>query len=59
MLAEKEDELEKSENLRKRVKANIDAENEVQRKRFKKLKEKYDREGVEFVEDEIDIAAKQ
>ena len=38
------------------MKLNIAKENMVQKEKFRKMKEKYDREGVEFIEDEIDMA---
>ena len=38
------------------MKFNINKENMVQKEKFRKMKEKYDREGVEFIEDEIDMA---
>lgn len=39
-----------------KVKKNIEQENRAQKQRFQKMKEKYDREGVEFVQDEMDLA---
>ncbi|CDW84041.1 pyridine nucleotide-disulphide oxidoreductase family protein [Stylonychia lemnae] len=55
MLAEFDQELEKSAELSEKVKANIKIENQRQRVKFEEMKEKYDREGVEFVQDEMDI----
>lgn len=55
MLAEFDHELDKSADLSRKVKANIDRENIVQKEKFKQLKAKYDREGIEYVEDEMDI----
>lgn len=56
ILAEYEHELAKSEKLRMDVKANIERENQIQKEKFKKMKEKYDREGVEYIKDEIELA---
>lgn len=56
MLAEFDHELERSEQLRFAVKKNIERENQVQKEKFFKLKEKYDREGVEYINDEMDLA---
>jgi len=56
ILAEFERELQKSETLRMSVKKNIEKENRVQKEKFMRMKAKYDREGVEFIEDELDLA---
>jgi len=56
MLAEFDHELEKSEEFSQKMRKNIQQENVVQKERFRKMKEKYDREGVEFIEDEMDMA---
>lgn len=59
MLAEYDDELERSEDLRMAVKRNIERENQIQRDKFMKMKAKYDREGVEFISDELELAERQ
>jgi len=56
MLAEFDHELEKSEELTQKMRRNIQQENVVQKERFRRMKEKYDREGVEYIEDEVDMA---
>ena len=56
MLAEFDGELEKSQEFSEKMKYNINKENMVQKEKFRKMKEKYDREGVEFIEDETDMA---
>lgn len=55
MLAEFDSELEKSAEFARRMKYNIDNENEIQKKKMQELKRKYDREGIEFIEDEIQM----
>jgi len=40
------------EDFRKNLKANIADENIKQKQKFKKIKEKYDKEGIEIVDDE-------
>ncbi len=55
LLAEFDHELAKSEQLRFAVKKNIEQENQVQKEKFIKMKEKYDREGVEYINDEMDL----
>jgi hypothetical protein len=57
MLAEFDRELDKSEALRQAVKKNVQKENEIQKKKFQEMKAKYDREGVEFIKDEIELAS--
>ena len=52
MFAEYERELDKHYDLEMRMKHNIQLENAIQKEKFHKLKQQYDREGVEFVEDE-------
>ncbi len=56
ILAEFDGELEKSEYLRMAVKRNIEAENLVQKQRFQQMKAKYDREGVQYIQDEMELA---
>lgn len=56
ILAEYDHELEKSEKLRMDVKRNIELENARQKEKFFKMKEKYDREGVEYIQDELEMA---
>jgi hypothetical protein len=56
MLAEFDHELERAERLRLAVKKNIEQENEVQKQKFRRMKQKYDRDGVEFIEDELELA---
>jgi len=56
MLAEFDNELEKSQDFTEKMRRNIQKENMVQKEKFRKMKEKYDREGVEFIEDEMDMA---
>jgi len=51
-------ELEKLDDFKQALKKNIDEENTKQRKKQAKLKEKYDKEGVEVVEDESEIGQK-
>jgi hypothetical protein len=58
MLAEFDHELARSTDLEQKIKKNVQQENIVQKERFQRMKEKYDREGVEFVEDEVEIAEK-
>lgn len=53
MLAEYEHELDKSQELSAKVRMNIERENQIQKEKFMKLKQKYDREGVEYVDDEM------
>jgi hypothetical protein len=55
MLAEYEHELDKSAELNRKIKQNIDNENQKQKQKFAELKRKYDREGVEFIQDETDM----
>ena len=55
MLAESESELEKSQALSKKVRDNVKNENEIQKRKFQELKAKYDREGVEFIQDEMEM----
>lgn len=52
LTAEKDGEMEELADLKYKIKSNIENENEVQRKRLEELKEKFDREGVEFIENE-------
>jgi hypothetical protein len=56
MLAEFDNELAKSEDLRMKMKKNIERENQIQKEKFQRMKQKYDREGVEFIQDEMDLA---
>lgn len=46
MAAEFEKELDKQEDLKVKLRSNIQRENALQKEKFKKMKEKYDREGV-------------
>lgn len=48
-------ERETLEEFRQNLKANISKENASQREKFKKIKQKYDKEGIEIVEDESQI----
>ena len=41
------------------VKKNIESENRRQKEKFMKMKEKYDRDGVEFIQDEIELAERR
>lgn len=52
MLAEFTREIAEMDKLRGRMHANVKLENEKQKKKMKKVKERYDREGVEFIENE-------
>lgn len=45
--------------LRKRINSNLADENSKQKSKVKELKEKYDREGVEFVEDEAQMGRQE
>jgi len=58
ILSEFDNELEKNEMLRQSVRRNIEQENRVQKEKFMKMKAKYDREGIEYIQDEIDLADK-
>lgn len=49
MLAETDEELAKSGELSQKLKDNIRNENEIQKRQFQELKQKYDREGVEYI----------
>ena len=49
MLAEFDQELAKAEHFRMSVKKNIEGENAQQKEKFKRMKQKYDRDGVEFI----------
>ena len=49
MLAEFDNELAKAEQLRMNMKRNIENENRVQKEKFQRMKQKYDRDGVEFI----------
>ena len=40
------------DKLRGRMQANVKQENAKQKQKMKRVKEKYDREGVNFIEDE-------
>ena len=44
-------EIEELQRLRDKINVNVQRENEVQKKKVAKLKQKYDREGVNFVEE--------
>lgn len=55
MIAEFDKELEYSAALSDKVRSNLQKENEKQKRKFNKLKQKYDREGIEHIEDEMDI----
>ena len=57
-LAEFDNELDYQEQLRRKIKENIDRENMIQKEKFMKMKEKYDRDGVEFITDEMELAGK-
>ena len=52
-------EIAKQDELRAKIKANINHENAKQKLKFEKLKKKYDREGVEFLQDEMEITEQQ
>lgn len=52
MRAEFTREREKLEEFRSSLKTNMKEENDKQRAKFNKIKAKYDREGVEVIEDE-------
>jgi uncharacterized membrane protein YkoI len=56
MLAEFDHELERAERLRYAVKNNIEKENAVQKEKFRRMKQKYDRDGVEYIQDELELA---
>lgn len=58
MLAEFDNELAKAEYFRMNVKKNIENENRVQKEKFQRMKQKYDRDGVEFIQDELELADK-
>lgn len=58
MLAEFENEIQRAEFFRMNVKKNIEKENRVQKEKFQKMKAKYDRDGVEFIQDELELADK-
>jgi len=55
MRAEFTHERESMDEFRYKIKDNIHNENEKQKEKYKKLKEKYDKEGVEIIEDESQI----
>jgi len=59
MLAEFDHELARAELFRMNVKKNIEGENAQQREKFKRMKQKYDRDGVEFIQDELELADRQ
>ena len=42
--------------LQEAMKHNIKKENENQKQRFQQMKNRYDRDGVEFIQDEMDLA---
>ena len=48
--AEQEAEIESQEDLMRNIKKNIDAETQKQKQKFKEMKEKFDRDGVEFIQ---------
>lgn len=48
-------EIEELDKFRHQINVNIRAENSKQQKKIQKMKAKYDREGVNFIEDEKDI----
>ena len=52
MLAEFTREIEQMDKLRGRMQTNVKAENAKQKQKMMRVKEKYDREGVNFIEDE-------
>lgn len=56
MLSEFDNELEKAEELRGNVRRNILKENQRQKQKFQEMKQKYDREGVEYIQDELELA---
>lgn len=58
MLAEFDHELEKAEQLRNDVTKNITRENQRQKQKFQDMKQKYDREGIEYIQDEMQLAEK-
>jgi hypothetical protein len=53
--AEFEKELDEQVDMKLKLQENIRNENALQRDKFMKLKEKYDREGVEYIGDEMEI----
>ena len=55
MLAEFQGELDKHDLFINKMRKNIENENDVQKDKFFQMKAKYDREGVEHVEDEMEI----
>lgn len=55
LAAEFEKELDQQYNLKTKLEKNISNENALQREKFMKLKEKYDKEGIEYIGDEMDI----
>ncbi len=58
MLAEFDNEIQRAEFFRMNVKKSIEKENRVQKEKFQKMKAKYDRDGVEFIQDELELADK-
>ena len=43
------------DDMRRKMKASIDMENQKQKEKFEKLKEQYDRDGIQFIQDERDM----
>lgn len=58
-LAEFDNELDKSLEFRSKMRVNVENENQIQKEKFKKMKEKYDRDGVEFIQDELELKEKR
>jgi len=56
--AEFERERDVINTFKSRVKTNLRSENEKQKRKVAKLKKKFDRDGIDFVEDEADIGEK-
>jgi len=59
MLAEFDHELARAELFRMNVTKNIENENSQQKEKFRRMKQKYDRDGVEFIQDELELAERQ
>lgn len=58
ILSEFPSEMEKADELREKVRNNIGSENKIQKEKFQAMKAKYDREGIEHIKDEIELAEK-
>lgn len=59
MLAEFEHEIARAEFFRNNIKKQIENENKKQKEKFQRMKQKYDRDGVEFIQDELELADRQ